>query len=119
MNCQKMGRDSCATAGKAVEILHRWKREPPGINPERGQAPGNRHLARVSGTGGRRVAPGGPGYRLAWRDEPGEAPSISYMEGASPFLPVTVIVPGFLRWQTRRQQSVRTRPQPARTAMPG
>jgi len=57
----------------------------PGLTPERGQAPGNRHLTRVLGTGGRRVAPGGPGYRQAWRDEPGGAPSISYMEGAPPF----------------------------------
>ena len=88
MNCRKMGRDPLRNRRESSRNTSPLETEPPGINPERGQAPGNRHLTRVSGTGGRRVTPGGPGNRLAWRDEPGEAPSISYMEGASLFCPL-------------------------------
>ena len=41
----------------------------PGATPETWEEPGNRSLARVSGTGGRRAAPAKPGNwrALAWR----------------------------------------------------
>ena len=53
----------------------------PGATPETWEEPGNRSLARASGTGGRRAAPAKPGNWRAWRGEAGQGPSISYMEG--------------------------------------
>jgi hypothetical protein len=48
---------------KAVEILHRRKRVPPGGDPGTREGPGNRRLVRVPGTGGRHVMLGKPAAR--------------------------------------------------------
>src|SRR5271166_4320265 len=59
-----------------------------GLPPGTWEEPGDRPVARVPGTGGRRAASAMPASWSAWRGEAGQGPSISYMEG--PFL----ILPG-------------------------
>jgi hypothetical protein len=58
-----------------------------GATPGPWEEPGNRSLARVSGTGGRRAASAKPGSWRAGRGEAGQGPSISYMEGPCLILP--------------------------------
>jgi hypothetical protein len=59
-----------------------------GCPPRTWEQPGDRSLARVSGTGGRRAASARPGNWPAWRGEAGQGPSISYMEGPCLILPL-------------------------------
>jgi hypothetical protein len=57
-------------------------------DPGTWEEPGDRPLARVPGTGGRRAAPASqPASWPAWRGEAGQGPSISYMEGPCLILP--------------------------------
>ena len=58
-----------------------------GATPGTWEEPGNRSLARVSGTGGRRAASAKPGSWRAGRSEAGPGPSISYLEGPCLILP--------------------------------
>jgi len=52
-----------------------------GATPRTWEEPGDRSLARVPGTGGRRAAPAKPGNWPGWSGEAGRGPSISYMGG--------------------------------------
>src|ERR1700722_15134769 len=79
MNCGRLLRDTHAGSRNAFTVGNGHHLR---ATPETWNGPGSRHIARVSGPGGRCAAPGRPGNWLTWGGKPGKAPSISYMEGA-------------------------------------